>query len=594
MHSFWSIILSCFYYIPTKGSIKFQLVKEENYKNGIQYSQTMTTKKTPSPIAMNPPLPPPPTTTTTTIQIADSIFLGFIKRINNQTEAVEFQSLLQKEYTTAAHIPFCWIIIPSRTRSRTLERNQETQLQQEEKEQCGYTDDGEPSQASCGKAMLQLAQLYLKEHNSSTTTTTTNNTTVTTEKGGIVLAIVRFFQHQLLGVTCGRLTQCYQSISKLTLHRFYFGPTCPLQEDSTLSSSISLSSSSLSPSLSSSSSSSNAPFTTSKYGLGAGDCELVLNILSHHVNNNKNIIQNNSNNKDDDHYNMSINSKEELLSTIIHELNFDGFKGNQGEELPRLQNLQADISQGIIPVYRYPGNYQGDEWDTFEWSQTSLQIKNAVEEHLKPLYDQTMNHCVTNYYRNGHDFIDHHSDKDLDLNKNAVIVSVSIGEERILELKRRAMPRDTMRIVLPHGSMLVLGPYTNKLFTHSILKKEDSSLPRVSLTFRHVQTFCDLKTNRLFGEGVISSTLNEVRRRHWIENSACVFGLTGILFVLNRREKSAMTLHKQFVQSCFSSICLCAAGFFSFRNLSRKLRAYIEEQNARQFFSQTSINGTKY
>ena len=80
-----------------------------------------------------------------------------------------------------------------------------------------------------------------------------------------------------------------------------------------------------------------------------------------------------------------------------------------------------------------------------------------------------MNHCVANYYRHGNDFIAHHSDKDLDLDRNGAIVSVSIGAERILELRRRAEPRDVTRLILPHASMLIIGPVTNKFYTHSIL-----------------------------------------------------------------------------------------------------------------------------
>ncbi|CAM9556249.1 unnamed protein product, partial [Heterosigma akashiwo] len=85
-----------------------------------------------------------------------------------------------------------------------------------------------------------------------------------------------------------------------------------------------------------------------------------------------------------------------------------------------------------------------------------------------------MNHCVTNFYRDGNDYIAHHFDKDLDLNSDAVIVSVSLGSPRVLELKRRAEPHDITRVVLPHRSMFVLGPKTNKLFTHSILQNKTS------------------------------------------------------------------------------------------------------------------------
>eukprot|EP00591_Stephanopyxis_turris_P013869 CAMPEP_0195541086 /NCGR_PEP_ID=MMETSP0794_2-20130614/50904_1 /TAXON_ID=515487 /ORGANISM="Stephanopyxis turris, Strain CCMP 815" /LENGTH=131 /DNA_ID=CAMNT_0040675171 /DNA_START=164 /DNA_END=559 /DNA_ORIENTATION=- len=126
--------------------------------------------------------------------------------------------------------------------------------------------------------------------------------------------------------------------------------------------------------------------------------------------------------------------KNDLLRKVKDELEFEGFRGPYDEVLPRLQNLQADLSTGSIPVHRYPGNYNRDEWETYEWSPTSLMIERRVESALCSLVEQKMNHCVANFYRDRNDFIAHHNDKDLDLNKSGAIVSVSLGEKRILEL----------------------------------------------------------------------------------------------------------------------------------------------------------------
>lgn len=43
-----------------------------------------------------------------------------------------------------------------------------------------------------------------------------------------------------------------------------------------------------------------------------------------------------------------------------------------------------------------------------------------------------MNYRVTNYYRDGQDFVAHHYNKDLDLNRNGTIVGVSLGDEVIM------------------------------------------------------------------------------------------------------------------------------------------------------------------
>jgi hypothetical protein len=296
------------------------------------------------------------------------------------------------------------------------------------------------------------------------------------------------------------------------------------------------------------------------YGLAAGDTEVILNVVEE---------------EDGDN----------LVDKVRDELNFDGFQGAFGETLPRLQNLQADLSQNLIPMYRYPGNYSGDEWETFEWSPTSLKIRESVEKAL--LEPQTMNHCVTNYYRDGKDFISHHSDKDLDLSRRGVIVSVSLGDERVFELKRRADPKDITRIILPHGSILVLGPKTNQLFSHSILPKEDSTKPRISLTLREVKTFKDLVTGRMFGQGAGSNSLQSIRTRHFVENSVFFGGFCGL---------SAWMTSKQRLNTntCLVVVGLYGTGALSLRFLANHWSRRREERVARDFFSKTSLSGTKY
>jgi putative IMPACT (imprinted ancient) family translation regulator len=431
------------------------------------------------------------------IAVADSRFLGFVFSLKDKP--ARHQEALQKLYPDAAHIPIAFV------------NNGEE----------GWDEDGEPTD-SVGPHIIN--ELKKKLDNSKTKTT------------GFAVAVVRFWGEELLGVTCGRLPQCYQSIAKLVLHRHFAGNTAPLEQEI-------------------------SETNDSVYGLAAGDCELVLNVVD--------------------------DSDNTLFDKVKTELNFEGFRGAAGEVLPRLQNLQADLSENIIPVYRYPGNYCGEEWDTFEWSPASLEIKKAVEEKL--LLPQTMNHCVTNYYRDGTDFIGHHSDKDLDLNRNGVIVSVSLGDERIMELKRRSEPKDTTRITLPPRSMLVLGPKTNKEFSHSILQKTDSNEARISLTLREVKTFKDLNTGRLFGQGVSNKSLTQLRGRYLIENSVFFSGFCALsAFMVSSKARPPNTTNS-FVM----------AGVFALSTLSVRLFANAwyrkqEEKEAREFFSKMSMHGTRY
>ena len=117
------------------------------------------------------------------------------------------------------------------------------------------------------------------------------------------------------------------------------------------------------------------------------------------------------------------------------------------------------------------------------------------------------------------------------MNRDGVIVSISFGSQRIMEVRSRTFPHDVTRLLLPPGSMFLLGPWTNANFTHSILPWEDETHVstardttttmatgnggiqckineggRISLTLRDVRTFYDFKTQQLFGQGSVTNT----------------------------------------------------------------------------------------
>ena len=89
------------------------------------------------------------------------------------------------------------------------------------------------------------------------------------------------------------------------------------------------------------------------HGLAAGDAELVLNVID--------------------------DPQKQLIQHVQGELNFDGFVGPKGDVLPRLQNMQATVNNNVMPAYRNPGDYSGEEWETFPWHPMSRRIKEAVE-----------------------------------------------------------------------------------------------------------------------------------------------------------------------------------------------------------------------
>ena len=359
-----------------------------------------------------------------TLTVADSTFHCYISTSRSLNTIDQFHADLRTKHPDAAHIPYAASI--------------EDYSDKGEGSKDQIWDDGEPETAMVGRELLRVLNLYkrgLQREN----TLKVHGSCHADRASGVVNAgsfheeddsngngspvataviVVRFFQERLLGVTCGRLTALYGRVARLALHRQLNGLEIPYIEKYSF----------------------GKNHWKNVYGLGAGDTELILDVVP--------LIEE----KDGKHLNAdNVNFVKNLLS----ELKFEGMVGSKAEVLPRLQNLQADLSlvdgSSVIPIYRYPGNYSGTEWKTHPWSPTTLYIKTCVEMALQPLYHQHMNHAVSNYYRDGEDRIDHHSDKDLDLNKHGVIVSVSLGCMRVMELRDRRFPHDISQIALPPG-----------------------------------------------------------------------------------------------------------------------------------------------
>jgi len=630
------------------------------------------------------------------LQCADSTFLGYICTYTSLSDIQKYRNdLMNYHHPNAAHVPYATSIINCSDDGENGS-NLDVDVDSEGYQQVtntssateGYHDDNEPSQANIGLTLLNELTRYKRilrrqstirirggssqmydddadnddsssdEDNENSKECALTNPPSTTQNSishppiATSIIIVRYFNTKLLGVTCGRLTSIYARTARLALHRHMNGVDKPYIERFTFSSS---------------SSSDNVEKEESEekniYGLGAGDTELILNVVPPIVNNDENsnatMYDREGRPLPDPHA-----SSRGIVQALLSELEFEGMVGSKNELLPRLQNLQADLStinndeKSIIPIYRYPGNYSGTEWPTHSWSSTSLTIKQVVEEALQPLYIQSMNHCVTNLYRSGSDRIDHHSDKDLDLNRFGVIVSISLGCTRIMELKDRIYPHDVTRIELPSNSMFVLGPYTNGRFTHAVLpkkvtfsernlvslvgedkdtKKASSLNPRcsiegggrISLTFRDVRTFLDIKTQRLFGQGVSSSvelpTIDIDGDTGVIKNeslakvvhitrdqdtkdksTALVIALglgTAVGYVVSskssssverRRETKSDTTLALLVRNVSTAIISASVSYWYLQRTRRRMRQCREEKEARVFFSKKSASGNKY
>jgi alkylated DNA repair dioxygenase AlkB len=115
------------------------------------------------------------------------------------------------------------------------------------------------------------------------------------------------------------------------------------------------------------------------------------------------------------------------------------------------------------------------------WTKELLELKSIVEEKT----GETFNSCLLNLYHNGNEGMAWHSDAEKDLKKNGAIGSLSFGAERKFAFKHKET-KDTVSIILEHGSLLVMKGTTQTHWLHRLPPTKLVTKPRVNLTFRSI------------------------------------------------------------------------------------------------------------
>jgi alkylated DNA repair dioxygenase AlkB len=221
---------------------------------------------------------------------------------------------------------------------------------------------------------------------------------------------------------------------------------------------------------------------------------------------------------------------QDLAETIFDELNEEvnwQKMHHQTGEVPRLVCCQGTIGKdGNMPVYRHPSD---QTLPTQSWTPAVDKVRKAAEH----VVGHQLNHALIQLYRGGTDFISEHSDKTLDIVKNSSIVNVSFGAQRTMRLRTKraaatspsssdaaAMNRTTYRVPMPHNSMIIMSLPTNAEYLHGInadkrpqveLTEAEKAFSgqRISLTFRHIGTFLNADSTRVWGQGAVGKTKDE-------------------------------------------------------------------------------------
>lgn len=125
--------------------------------------------------------------------------------------------------------------------------------------------------------------------------------------------------------------------------------------------------------------------------------------------------------------------------------------------------------------------YSGLTLSPHAWTKPLLAIKDVAER----IANERFNSMLANLYRDGQDAVSWHADNEPELGHEPVIASVSLGADRRFDLRHR-QTGDTVRTVLPHGSVLVMSGGSQTSWIHQVPRTKKVHDPRVNLTFRRL------------------------------------------------------------------------------------------------------------
>ena len=95
------------------------------------------------------------------------------------------------------------------------------------------------------------------------------------------------------------------------------------------------------------------------------------------------------------------------------------------------------------------------------------------------------NGVLVNHYRDGNDHLGWHADNEIVNGPEPTIASISLGAERRFDFKHN-VTSEVVKVLLPHGSLLVMSGLSQSCWQHRIPKETHLTLPRINLTFRRV------------------------------------------------------------------------------------------------------------
>ena len=127
-----------------------------------------------------------------------------------------------------------------------------------------------------------------------------------------------------------------------------------------------------------------------------------------------------------------------------------------------------------------PYTYSGLTLQPNKWNKGLLFLKNEIEKAASVNF----NSVLMNWYRDGEDYLNWHTDAEKELGKNPVIASLNFGETRRFVIRRNDNKKEKLEFALKHGTLLIMRGELQHFWQHSVPKQKSVKTNRINLTFR--------------------------------------------------------------------------------------------------------------
>lgn len=124
--------------------------------------------------------------------------------------------------------------------------------------------------------------------------------------------------------------------------------------------------------------------------------------------------------------------------------------------------------------------YGDEEKSENFWTPELFSLKERIEKE----FGYRFNGVLLNLYRDNNDSVAWHRDKESRYGKRPVIASISLGQTRNFDFRRKDHHSSKYSLPLPHGSLLIMKGNLQEEWEHRIAKSNVVMKERINLTFR--------------------------------------------------------------------------------------------------------------